>query len=352
MLSRKQIIIASLLAPRGSQPPRFYSIEGLNRLKMVLLFASPSLKRFYAPRCSMAYLFSIVSSVLVIILPYLLCFNRGEMHQTIAWLRWDSYREQPRVHFNYKTIMMFQATDTDTKQVKQLFSSSIRTFNNSSNNFRPASISYNEHDYNLDGVVDRIHISGRLPLKNESLKSLQIIVFVDYSLTKHVKIDMESMIYFDYHGSYPGTRLDLTGDLILRQNAPIRIGNTSVDIYKDESLLEYSLSSSSLPDSEKVQRILNSFQDRDVATDFHKRFSVWTPRKEEEISNSFDLNLNIDIPKLQPVIYIPTFYEALLEFWMRYLSLLIIFILLLRLLSGYLYEYQILRTKICYDKPV
>jgi hypothetical protein len=319
---------------------------------MVPLFATPNLKRFYAPRCSMAYLFSIVSSALMIILPYLICFNGGETYPTVAWLRRDSYREQPHVHFNYKTIVMLHTTDTDTKKEKQLFFSSIRDLNNHSNNFRPASLSCNHHDYNLDDVVDRIHISGRFPMKNETVNSLQIIVFVNYSLKRHVKIDMESILYFDYHGSYPGSQLDLTGDLILRQNAPIRIENASVDIYEDENLLDLNPSLLSLPDSKKVQHILNSFQNRDVATDFHKRFSVWTPLIEEEVSNSFDLDLNIDIPKLQPVIFIPTFHEALMEFWMKYLSVLVIFILLLRLFSGYLYEYQILRTKVCYDKSV
>jgi len=287
----------------------------------------------------------------MIILPYLLCLNLGETHPTVVWLRRESYREQPHVHFNYKAILMVQATDTDTEEEHQIFFSSIRDLNEHSNNFRPASISCTEHDYNLDGVIDRIHISGRLQLKREVVKSLQIVVFVDYSLKRHVKIEMESIIFLDYHGSYPGSHLSLTGDLILRQNHPLRINDKSFDIY-DENLLDFGPSQSSLSDSDKVRRILNSFQNRDVATDFHKRFSLWTPLKEQDTSNSFDLDLNIDIPKLQPVVFIPTFYEVLMDFWIRYLSILIIFIVLLRMLSQYLYENRILRSNFRYDKGI
>ena len=120
----------------------------------------------------------------------------------------------------------------------------------------------------------------------------------------------------------------------------------------DENLLDFGPSQSSLSDSDKVRRILNSFQNRDVATDFHKRFSLWTPLKEQDTSNSFDLDLNIDIPKLQPVVFIPTFYEVLMDFWIRYLSILIIFIVLLRMLSQYLYENRILRSNFRYDKGI
>lgn len=288
------------------------------------------------------------SIVLAIVLSYSLCFRPDPdgNYPTGIWLRRDSYREQPIVHFNYKAIIIAQVTDIESNEGKTLYFSSINHLNRQSNNFRPATITSRDQDFNLDGLVDRIHIDFRLPLQNELVESVQMIGFFQYELKMHVKMEMESMLYFDYQGSFPGSGLEISGDLLLRQNEPLRVDHTSVHLYKEESIFHINHTAPLMSEQETIRRILDKFNDRGVGTDFNRRFSSWKLLPMEEPTELFTLEVDVDIPKLQSIVFIPTPYEAFLESWMRYLSIFVIVGSLIRVLSRHLFEYQILQTKV------
>lgn len=342
---------------------------------MVQLFVNPICRRFDAPRFSIAYLFSIITTALTIILPYFLCFSpnytadndssSSTSYPLGLWLKRDSYKEQPIVDFEYKAIIVAQGIrkksgydSVDVDVPIELYFSTMTALDhfNERDNFRLASVTYGKDDDDIDGKVDRLILDFELPLEStEKIYGIQGLVFVQYRLNGHVKMSMESLAYVQHDGGLPASRFETRGDLVLRQNFPMRVRNSNTILYENYSWLdaEAALRSAGVENA-NIQDIIKRYGTRDVTTDYHERYPLWT----RDISNEaigqdgnthFNLKATIDVPRLQNVLYIPTLYEVLMEAWMRYLSLLIVSTFLMRRLVQYVYTHQVLRVWVKVD---
>ncbi len=362
-------------------------------MKRVHLFSHSICKHYTAPRWSFEYIFTLLCVVLTFALPFFLCISpryalNDDITQTntlfrdastIAtpvgvWLKHDTYREQPKVKFQYKVIFVAQIKNKIIREIdgnffeyftpKELYYSTVNEIR--AGTFRAASTTSREIDTDFDGVMDRLVMEIKMPLKaNEYVHGVQSIALVNYRLDTHVRMEMESLLYSHHESGLAGSKFSSTGDLNLRQMRPIPIIHTSNDendksniweLYSDEALLEFNIVNSSQSSVMQIQKIIEKYQSRSIATDYVERFPVWVTEIEEDInveanvgneySKDFELSLNVDIPKMQSIVYVPTLMEVLTEAWIRYLSLLVITGFLVRRVLFFLFTNHFMKTKI------
>lgn len=365
------------------------------------LHSHPIATTYVAPRLSIAYVFSTICAILILLIPFYLCFSpryalRNNLNDvndnnnylntrrtTLGtpvgiWLKHDTYREQPKVKFQYRVIVVVQAkvkvennedeTNSTTENAsmlpKEIYYSTFDEINEKRpESFRASSTTSREADDDMDGIMDRLLLKVNIPIdRNEFVYGVQALVFVTYKIENHVKMEMESLIHVHYESGIPGSKFTSFGDLNLRQMKAIPIisdnaQNDDDDIirmYVDEELVQLQ-SASFEPSLSNVNNILKRYHARSIATDYVERFPMWTRQvKGPSMSNdesgeddkSFELDLTVIIPKMQSIVYVPTLMEVLTEAWMRYLSLLVVIGGIGQLLFQYVFANQIIRTDV------
>ena len=103
---------------------------------VVQVYSDPVRTRYYNTRVSCSYLVSIVSIVLIVILPLFLAYNSHcksipliilfqSIHLAIAfWLRSNTYHEQPVVKYTYE-MMLIAEGNTDDGSPLEIFWSTL-----------------------------------------------------------------------------------------------------------------------------------------------------------------------------------------------------------------------------------
>ena len=364
------------------------------------LYSHPVATTYAAPRLSIAYIFSTTCTIVILLIPFYLCFSpryalRNNLNDdndnnnnylntrrtTLGtpvgiWLKHDTYREQPKVKFQYRVIVVAQAkvrvennedetnaTGNESMLPKEIFYSTFDQLNEKrQESFRASSTTSREADDDMDGVMDRFLLKVNIPIeRNEFVYGLQALVFVTYKLENHVKMEMESLIHVHHESGIPGSKFTSFGDLNLRQMKaiPIISRNTQSDddiirMYVDEELVQLQ-SATFEPSLSNVNNVLKRYHARTVASEYVERFPMWTRQVEgpsmstdesSEDDKFFELDLTVTIPKMQTIVYVPTLMEVLTEAWMRYLSLLVVISGIGRLLFHFVFSNQILRTDI------
>ena len=320
-------------------------------MSKVQLITLPICRRYIVSRLSFAYILKLTAILLTIIIPYILTLSPKD-YPLGVWLKRDSYREQPEVHFQYKAIVVAQIKDV-SGEPRELYYSTMRELNEMRpETFRAASVSSQEVDDDLDGLVDRMMLNIKIPTYNERVYGVQALIFLNYRLQNHVKFDMDSLAYVQHSGGLPASSYSSRGDLILRQNLPMRVEEKFTNLYSNDDLVNILETGVSARES-NIMRILERYESRDISTHYLERFPFWGKHglvSTQGGSDVFDLKVTIDVPRLQQVVFIPTLPHALLEAWMRYLSLLVIAVYLLKRFLFFIYTNQILRSHQIIDK--
>merc|ERR1711935_10964 len=79
--------------------------QGKAALNMPQIFASPLMRRYYAPTVSSAYLFRFISTVAVVLIPFTISYTISPF-----WLKESAYTEQGSVSFKHQMIIMLEGT--------------------------------------------------------------------------------------------------------------------------------------------------------------------------------------------------------------------------------------------------
>jgi len=334
---------------------------------MIPLFSHPVYRRYLAPRCSLAYLFSWVCSIIVVLIPFILSFTpehmRGESTEGGLWIKHKSYREQAQIHFRQDLILVVQAkerigvnsTTTSSSDMrnewidrpKEIFFSTSSYLNQLyPNTFRMASIQSREIDRNLDNVIDSINIQVSMPLHaGEYVYSIQLVSGFDYSLSHHVKIQMDTLAFLHYTSGLPFTTLISKGELKSKQRALFPIRKSTTVLYKDDAL--FPASCDTVKYMSTIQQLLEKADSRLFSTDYLERYTSANRADHVNKAGLISPVLNITLTlhnNVQTIDYTPAMYELLTDAWIRYFSLYWIAMKLMRQMYSFVYPNQLIET--------
>lgn len=137
---------------------------------MVELWSEPVKLRYSNSRCSLAYLFTIVFYIVVILFPFYLGFSTHSF-----WKKHETLYIQPTVTFENKFILMLEG-----RAGTQISWSSFPAYNGllSPTSGRPVQISASSRDDNRDGIPDVYTISASVSLNpGEEINKASMYLF-------------------------------------------------------------------------------------------------------------------------------------------------------------------------------
>lgn len=313
------------------------------------IYSEPLRRRYFASRCSCAYAFYLACAIVLIILPFFMAFTNAPNF----WLKTSTYREQPRVVYEYKTALLLEGFDRDGAPMS-LFSSSMNTLNNLyESSLRIPVLRSAEVDANRDGLTDRVHLNAMMPLHaGESVHSATLLLFFDVRLRKRAKLQMETLAFVSHSSPLAGQALFVDGDLELRQRWPLQVKGGYQQPYDDTPLIDPTTTFAAR--DFLLPSLLQAYCDRNHTTEFASRYSVWSPstgRLTDGSPTSFNMSATLRIP-VADVLYTPTVTEVLKAAWIKYASMFVIVIYLLDKLLSFTFYNQLVECDMHVEMPL
>ena len=321
---------------------------------MPLVFVTPYKKTYSSEFCSLSTLIGFVFLVLAILIPLFAAFSSEDF-----WLRLKEYLEQPKIDFTNDYILYVSTFDSNNNPINTFFDSSNKTLNDMINkigNYNlnsnlnlisredKASISKYSYDDDNDGINDRLIIRYETNkeeiITNNNNIDVKLIFFVNYRLTKEVKLLMTPMIYVDIPIINGAKEINLSGDLELVQKSPIVSTTVTSQIYNKKKPLT-------------VDEKLNSPLDLLNIYNEYKNMNYTLKYNYEKIEKKSDgkliINIEMNIPKLQRVFYIQSVFEAIKYAWMQYFYIFLPIYIILYIIYKFIIESNIFYTHIKSD---
>jgi hypothetical protein len=290
---------------------------------MPLVFVTPYKKTYSSEFCSLSTLIGFVFLVLAILIPLFAAFSSEDF-----WLRLKEYLEQPKIDFTNDYILYVSTFDSNNNPTRTFFDSSNKTLNDMINkigNYNlnsnlnlisredKASISKYSYDDDNDGINDRLIIRYETNkeeiITNNNNIDVKLIFFVNYRLTKEVKLLMTPMIYVDIPIINGAKEINLSGDLELVQKSPIVSTTVTSQIYNKKKPLTVDEKLNSPLD---LLNIYNEYKNMNYTLKYNYE------KVEKSAQGKLIINIEMNIPKLQRVFYIQSVFEAIKYAWMQY----------------------------------
>ena len=321
---------------------------------MPLVFVTPYKKTYSSEFCSLSTLIGFVFLVLAILIPLFAALSSEDF-----WLRLKEYLEQPKIDFTNDYILYVSTFDSNNNPINTFFDSSDKTLNDMINkigNYNlnsnlnlisredKASISKYSYDDDNDGINDRLIIRYETNkeeiITNNNNIDVKLIFFVNYRLTKEVKLLMTPMIYVDIPIINGAKEINLSGDLELVQKSPIVSTTVTSQIYNKKKPLTVDEKLNSPLD---LLNIYNEYKNMNYTLKYNYE------KIEKRSNNKLIINIEMNIPKLQRVFYIQSVFEAIKYAWMQYFYIFLPIYIILYIIYKFIIESNIFYTHIKSD---
>ena len=321
---------------------------------MPLVFVTPYKKTYSSEFCSLSTLIGFVFLVLAILIPLFAAFSSEDF-----WLRLKEYLEQPKIDFTNDYILYVSTFNSNNNPINTFFDSSNKTLNDMINkigNYNlnsnlnlisredKASISKYSYDDDNDGINDRLIIRYETNkeeiITNNNNIDVKLIFFVNYRLTKEVKLLMTPMIYVDIPIINGAKEINLSGDLELVQKSPIVSTTVTSQIYNKKKPLTVDEKLNSPLD---LLNIYNEYKNMNYTLKYNYE------KIEKRSNNKLIINIEMNIPKLQRVFYIQSVFEAIKYAWMQYFYIFLPIYIILYIIYKFIIESNIFYTHIKSD---
>ena len=325
---------------------------------MPLVFVTPYKKTYSSDFCSLSTLIGFVFLILAIFIPLFAAFSSEDF-----WLRLKEYLEQPKIDFTNDYMLYVSTFDSNednyNNPISTFFDSSNKTLidmieqinqirsginNNIISRENGASISKYSYDDDNDGINDRLVI--RYETNNDGIANnnyninIKLIFFVNYRLTKQVKLLMTPMIYVDIPIINGAKEINLSGDLELVQKSPIVSTTVTSQIYNKKKPLTVDEKLNSPLD---LLNIYNEYKNMNYTLKYNYE------KIEKRSDNKLILNIEMNIPKLQRIFYIQSVFEAIKYAWMQYFYIFLPIYIILYMIYKFIIESNIFSTHIKSD---
>ena len=300
-------------------------------------------RRYYASRFSCAYFFFCLVGGVALVVPFFLAYTNVPSF----WLKTNTYREQPKVEFQYKVLGNLQGVDATGRNFQIVFSSMSDVENLYDGELRVATLRSIELDTNRDGLPDQFHITALVPLQNgEKILSANMVTFHKVTFRRRARVEMDALAFVDHKAGMGGGSLYVDGEFELRQRWPFRAKGGYYLPYERFPLLD--------PHDHRLQieetllpNIFYGYRNRNNTFDFDQLYSVWTPLPQGitmgGVYQEFNLTMVMRIPEAD-VRYTPTASEVLKDAWVKYLAIFVVVKYLLEKLCAFVFYNQLVDT--------
>jgi transmembrane protein 231 len=312
---------------------------------MVEVYHEPLARRYYASRFSCAYFFFLLVGLVAIVVPFFLAYTNVPSF----WLKTNTYREQPKVAFQYKVLGNLQGVDADGRNFQIVFSSMADVENLYSGELRVPTLRSIELDLNRDGMADQFHLTALIPLrKGERVLHADLVTFYDVKLRRRARVHMDALAYSSGGGGgMAGKALYVDGDVGLRQRWPFRAKGGYYLPYTKYPLLDPADHELTLEET-LMPNIFYGYRNRNNTMDYHELYKVWSPAPPPidgpfGVREEFNFTMVMRIPEME-ILYTPTASEVLKDAWIKYLALFVVVKYLLEKLCAFVFYNQLVDT--------
>ena len=304
---------------------------------MVLLFYNSYTKTFHGEYFSLSFCVTFVFIFFVLFIPFFAGYSTDNF-----WERLKIYYEYPKVKMRNRYIINVINNDTSNiiKPIQNSFYTSNFYYNRDfqGNLLKSPSVSITNH-INSNQITEKISFKLSFPIMN--IKNIKLFLFYDYFLMEKVKLKMNTMTYIDIDCPYYScSKIIANGDLILNQKSPISVSSIPLGIYyqKKGDLLKVERGESKYD----IFYYYNKYNSRNFTTKFKPK-DIFYYKGNNDIEENFSIELEINIPKLQEILYYDSVYGTLKNTFVQYIFISVfVFYLFLYLLDF------ILRNRVFY----
>ena len=319
---------------------------------MPLIFITPYKKIYSSEFCSLSTLIGFIFLILAIFIPLFAAISSEDF-----WLRLKEYLEQPKIDFTNDYMLYVSTFDGQFLPINTFFDSSNKTLNdmfstiiekNGQSNIisreDSASISRYSYDDDNDGINDRLIIRYETN-KNEIIRDnpnidIKLMFFLNYRLTKEVKLLMTPMIYIDIPILNGAKEINLSGDLELVQKSPIVSTIVTSQIYNKKKPL---VVDEKLYSPLDLLNLYNEYKNMNYTLKYNYE------KIEKKSDGKLIINIEMNIPKLQRIFYIQSVFEAIKYAWMQYFYIVLPIYIILYVIYKFIMESNIFYSHVKSD---
>ena len=319
---------------------------------MPLIFITPYKKTYSSEFCSLSTLIGLIFLILAIFIPLFAAISSEDF-----WLRLKEYLEQPKIDFTNDYMLYVSTFDEQFLPVNTFFDSSNKTLNNKFSSIiekngqrdtilreDSASISKYSYDDDNDGINDRLIIKYETN-KNEIISDsrnidIKLMFFLNYRLTKEVKLLMTPMIYIDIPILDGAKEINLSGDLELVQKSPIVSTIVTSQIYNKKKPL---VVDEKLYSPLDLLNLYNEYKNMNYSLKYNYE------KIEKKSDGKLIINIEMNIPKLQRIFYIQSVFEAIKYAWMQYFYIFLPIYIILYMIYKFIIESNIFYSHVKSD---
>jgi transmembrane protein 231 len=307
---------------------------------MVQVYEEPYAKRHYASRFSPAYCFPCCSSLIFIIVSFVIAFSTGQL-----WIKSHTYLHQPDVKFTYEILVVLETNVPGQEKVWSTVDQ-INTFFHEK--LAAVDVSATEQDTNFDGKNDIVDVivqaRGVGPVH-----SVKLLMGFDYIVSGEADLEMRTLGYVSHSSALSGSGLYVDGDLRLNQREPLTAGSSETTYRGDAGSpfadFVHGADGSTGVASLKLNGIFNRYLFRNETTFYDYHYPVWQAGS----GNLFEVRARVRIPSHEKIRFRPAPLTMAKFGWIQVLSILIPLLWLLRRAEWVLFHYRVLQTRVVSD---
>ena len=286
---------------------------------MVCLYRETYNAYYYAPFCSIPFLITLVSFLVLILLPFFLQFSTtGENF----WYTPTIFYEHPVIRFNdeYAIIVNYRNKDntiftfyeTSYSKINQFYTDSYVNEENQ-DLISINSISVTKNEVNNDDVIDSLNFQMNIYLNEDCIiTDIKIMLFFDYIIQSNAKYQFQTMCYLDAYSSNGISQFISNGRLKLKQKVPFKMTEFFNKTYSQNYFEKWGILKSDF------YTIYNNFTfGRDYSTKFEYFYKYTIPSNSD---SDIYINSIIEIPSYEQIIFGMPSYMNLKFKWIKYLA--------------------------------
>ena len=284
---------------------------------MVCLYRETYNAYYYASFFSISSLITIVSVIVLILLPFFLQFSTINEN---FWYTPSVYYEHPIIKYNDEYAILIGYEYNGYKTFYVTSNSDLNEFYNNleqNSDLSLNSFTVGKEEVNNDNVIDVLNMKINLYKQDDDIKikDIKIILFLDYILQSNVKYQFQTICLIEAYSSLGITQLNTKGKLKLKQKLPFRMTDFYNMTYSSNYFQTHGFLGSDF--SSIYENFTNG---RDYTTKYEYIYKNIYIENEGDEGDSIDVDSIIEIPSYQEVIFGMPSYMNLKMKWIRYLA--------------------------------